>query len=347
MSRSLNRTTDKRTDEADRAELQVRGAERPRRARPGLPARRRPRAVAVLADLDRHRDDEGRRGQAVAGRQGAGPARPGAQGARHGRAAGRGRHLQEGDEPARLLHAARLLAVRRGDRGRPGRRGVRGRPAGRARGQRARAARRVQLGPGQPVRAGARRASRPSTPRSRPSARSPCRACGGPRSQLGETACVIGLGLVGQLVVQLLVAAGRPGGRPRRDRGALPAGREGRRRAVRRARPTRHRPRSSRRWPRSPAASAPTRCSSPPAVAPTGRSRSPPGSPATGRGSSTSARCKLDLPWNAYYEKELDVRFSRSYGPAATTTATSSTASTIRPATCAGPSGATWRASST
>jgi predicted dehydrogenase/threonine dehydrogenase-like Zn-dependent dehydrogenase len=26
-------------------------------------------------------------------------------------------------------------------------------------------------------------------------------------------------------------------------------------------------------------------------------------------------KCKLDLPWNAYYEKELDVRFSRSYGP--------------------------------
>ena len=24
---------------------------------------------------------------------------------------------------------------------------------------------------------------------------------------------------------------------------------------------------------------------------------------------------RLDLPWNAYYEKELDVRFSRSYGP--------------------------------
>ena len=24
---------------------------------------------------------------------------------------------------------------------------------------------------------------------------------------------------------------------------------------------------------------------------------------------------KLDLPWTAYYEKELDVRFSRSYGP--------------------------------
>jgi predicted dehydrogenase/NADPH:quinone reductase-like Zn-dependent oxidoreductase len=26
-------------------------------------------------------------------------------------------------------------------------------------------------------------------------------------------------------------------------------------------------------------------------------------------------KCSLDLPWNAYYEKELDLRFSRSYGP--------------------------------
>jgi predicted dehydrogenase/threonine dehydrogenase-like Zn-dependent dehydrogenase len=26
-------------------------------------------------------------------------------------------------------------------------------------------------------------------------------------------------------------------------------------------------------------------------------------------------KCRLDLPWNAYYEKELEVRFSRSYGP--------------------------------
>ena len=48
------------SDEADRAELQVRGARRARRARPGVPARRRAGAVAVLADLDRHRDDEGR-----------------------------------------------------------------------------------------------------------------------------------------------------------------------------------------------------------------------------------------------------------------------------------------------
>ena len=26
-------------------------------------------------------------------------------------------------------------------------------------------------------------------------------------------------------------------------------------------------------------------------------------------------KCRLDVPWNAYYEKELDLRFSRSYGP--------------------------------
>lgn len=26
-------------------------------------------------------------------------------------------------------------------------------------------------------------------------------------------------------------------------------------------------------------------------------------------------KCRIDLPWNAYYEKELDFRFSRSYGP--------------------------------
>ncbi|HET9060127.1 MAG TPA: bi-domain-containing oxidoreductase [Acidimicrobiales bacterium] len=26
-------------------------------------------------------------------------------------------------------------------------------------------------------------------------------------------------------------------------------------------------------------------------------------------------KCKLDLPWSAYYEKELELRFSRSYGP--------------------------------
>jgi hypothetical protein len=38
--------------------------------------------------------------------------------------------------------------------------------------------------------------------------RSPCTACGAAEVQLGDAACVIGLGLVGQLVVRLLIAAG-------------------------------------------------------------------------------------------------------------------------------------------
>ena len=129
--------------------------DRPGRAGPGVPSGRRPGAVAVLAHLHRHRDDEGPRGQPVHGRQGAGPAGPGAQGAGHGGAAGRDGHLQEGDEQARLLHPAGLLAVRRGHRGGRGGRGVQGRPAGRGGRQRVRAARRVQLDPGQPVRRGA------------------------------------------------------------------------------------------------------------------------------------------------------------------------------------------------
>ena len=56
-------------------------------------------------------------------------------------------------------------------------------------------------------------------------------------------------------------------------------------------------------------------CSSPPAVRPTDRWRLRRSWPETAPTSSTSARPKLDLPWNAYYDKELEVRFSRSYGP--------------------------------
>ena len=70
------------------------------------------------------------------------------QGPRPGAAAGPRHHLQEGDEQARLLHPAWLLAVRRGHRGGQRCRGVQGWPACRVRGQRAGAARRVQLGPG-------------------------------------------------------------------------------------------------------------------------------------------------------------------------------------------------------
>ena len=126
--------------------------------RPGVQARRRAGALAVLAHLDRHRDDEGRRGAAVAARQGARPAGPGAQGARHRRAAGRRRDLPEGDEPARLLHAARVLAVRCRRRGR--RRAPRSSPSvswsPRAGNEFALHAE-VNWVPGQPLRPGARR----------------------------------------------------------------------------------------------------------------------------------------------------------------------------------------------
>ena len=91
--------------------------------------------------------------------------------------------------------------------------------------------------------------------------------------QLGETAAVIGLGLIGQLVVRLLVAAGVQVDRHRPGAGPLPAGGEGRRGRVRVAGRPGHRPARAR--PRSPAAAARTTCSCPPAGPATARSRRP------------------------------------------------------------------------
>jgi len=129
--------------------------------------------------------------------------------------------------------------------------------------------------------------------------------------QLGEVALVIGLGLIGQLVVQLLTAAGVlvVGADPDPTRcelaerlGAAACG-----------------------DPASPAVEA--------AVAELtdghgvdqvflaagGGSNQPvelAARLARDRGRVVDiGKCRLDLPWNAYYEKELDVRFSRSYGP--------------------------------
>ena len=129
--------------------------------------------------------------------------------------------------------------------------------------------------------------------------------------QLGEVALVIGLGLIGQLVVQLLTAAGVRvvGADPDPTRcelaerlGAAACG-----------------------DPASPAVEA--------AVAELtdghgvdqvflaagGGSNQPVELAARlsrDRGRVVDiGKCRLDLPWNAYYEKELDVRFSRSYGP--------------------------------
>ncbi|MEU5582346.1 bi-domain-containing oxidoreductase [Streptomyces huasconensis] len=130
-------------------------------------------------------------------------------------------------------------------------------------------------------------------------------------SQLGDVALVIGLGLIGQLVVQLLTASGVRvvGVDPAPDRcelaerlGAATCG-----------------------DPSSPAVEA--------AVAELtdghgvdqvylaagGGSNEPVELAARlcrDRGRVVDiGKCRLDLPWNAYYEKELDVRFSRSYGP--------------------------------
>ena len=95
------------------------------------------------------------------------------------------------------------------------------------------------------------------------------------------------------------------------------------------------------------AASALTTSSSSPAAPRTARSRRRRGSQGTGRPSSTSARPGSTCPGTPTTTKSS---MSASRGrtvPAGTTTATSSKASTIPPATCVGPSGGTWPASST
>ncbi|WP_328752147.1 bi-domain-containing oxidoreductase [Streptomyces sp. NBC_00285] len=129
--------------------------------------------------------------------------------------------------------------------------------------------------------------------------------------QLGEVALVIGLGLIGQLVVQLLAAAGVRvvGADPDQARCEL-AERLG-----------------------AAACGDPASAAVENAVAELtdghgvdqvylaagGGSNQPvelAAKLARDRGRVVDiGKCRLDLPWNAYYEKELDVRFSRSYGP--------------------------------
>jgi len=129
--------------------------------------------------------------------------------------------------------------------------------------------------------------------------------------QLGDTALVIGLGLIGQLVVQLLAASGVTvvGVDPDPARCEL-AGRHG-----------------------AAACGDPSSAAVETAafeltgghgvdqvyLAAGGSSNQPVELAARlcrDRGRVVDiGKCRLDLPWNAYYEKELDVRFSRSYGP--------------------------------
>ncbi|MHC5256282.1 bi-domain-containing oxidoreductase [Streptomyces sp. UC4497] len=129
--------------------------------------------------------------------------------------------------------------------------------------------------------------------------------------QLGETALVIGLGLIGQLVVQLLAASGVRvvGVDPDPARCELATGQG------------------------AAACGDPESADVTAAVAEltdghgvdqvylaAGGSSNQPVELAAklcrDRGRVVDiGKCRLDLPWNAYYEKELDVRFSRSYGP--------------------------------
>ena len=132
--------------------------------------------------------------------------------------------------------------------------------------------------------------------------------------QLGDTACVIGLGLIGQLVIRLLVASGvRVIGLDvieERCRLAEQAG------AVLCAAPTDEGMASIQA---SLDEMSGGRGADHVFLAAGGSSNAPVETAA--RLARDRARVvdigktRLDLPWNAYYEKELDVRFSRSYGP--------------------------------
>ncbi|GAB7007654.1 bi-domain-containing oxidoreductase [Nocardioides sp. AN3] len=132
--------------------------------------------------------------------------------------------------------------------------------------------------------------------------------------QLGEVACVIGLGLVGQLVVRLLVAAGvKVVGLDMVEARCRMAEKAG---ALACASPT----------PEGVALVEAVALESSEGLGcdhvflaaggPTNDPVEVAVRLARDRGRVVDiGKTRLDLPWNDYYEKELDVRFSRSYGP--------------------------------
>ncbi len=133
-------------------------------------------------------------------------------------------------------------------------------------------------------------------------------------TQLGDTACVIGLGLIGQLVVRLLVASGvRVVGLDvieERCRLAEQAG------AVRCAAPDDE---GMAAIQASLDEITGGRGADHVFLAAGGSSNAPVETAvrlARDRARVVDiGKTRLDLPWNAYYDKELEVRFSRSYGP--------------------------------
>ncbi len=133
-------------------------------------------------------------------------------------------------------------------------------------------------------------------------------------TQIGDTACVIGLGLVGQLVVQLLVASGVRvvGLDPDQDRCRL-AAKAG---ALVCAAPTEDGIVAVERA----LARASDGLGADRIFLVSGGSSNQPVELAARLARDRAmvvdiGKCKLDLPWNDYYEKELELRFSRSYGP--------------------------------
>src|SRR5215813_6861898 len=133
-------------------------------------------------------------------------------------------------------------------------------------------------------------------------------------AQLGDTACVIGLGLVGQLAVRLLIASGvRVVGLDVVEERCRQAERAG---AFLCAPPTDE---GMAAIEQALAELTAGRGADHLLLAAGGSSNGP--AEAAARLARDRARVvdigktRLDLPWNSYYGKELDVRFSRSYGP--------------------------------
>jgi predicted dehydrogenase/threonine dehydrogenase-like Zn-dependent dehydrogenase len=132
--------------------------------------------------------------------------------------------------------------------------------------------------------------------------------------QLGETACVIGLGLVGQLTVRLLLAAGvRVVGLDMVEERCRLAEKAG---AVLCASPSDE---GTAAVQQALAEMTDGRGADHVLITAGGSSNGPVETAvklARDRARVVDVgKTKLDLPWNAYYDKELEVRFSRSYGP--------------------------------
>jgi predicted dehydrogenase/threonine dehydrogenase-like Zn-dependent dehydrogenase len=132
--------------------------------------------------------------------------------------------------------------------------------------------------------------------------------------QLGDSACVIGLGLIGQLVVRLLIASGvRVVGLDVIEERCQLAEQAG---AVLCAAPTDE---GMAAVQASLNEISSGRGADHIFLAAGGSSNAPVETAAKLARDRARVvdigKTRLDLPWNAYYEKELDVRFSRSYGP--------------------------------